>query len=329
MPLSSEHRISHCISGPLRRSPPLLTFWSVSWQSMVHLGSEALPLCLLPHQYLSHSFPFFCTDDLRLLFSEILFLQSLQSLSQVHFTARNYSLSGLKVDALEVHNAQYRPFKGVRCITKAGRFQVRCWNDDWGAYREECRKRRGRRKKTGKEEKGIGVNSFVQGKTVARYCGGLILAIEELRKEEKRWKVEQMESWRTEAGLWCDQVSHLNLNTWTSWTEYWALLHSIDAPVPFPPLFLLLSFSVCCSAITPFEPHSVYLSSYAGQSVTIWPSVFLLYWHGRRIHWTKLLFVVSVLFGTCSATIVYLPKASCNLELSAMLDDQCWVHGRR
>jgi len=34
--------------------------------------------------------------------------------------------SGLKVDSLAVHNERYKPYKGVRSLTKAGKFIVRC-----------------------------------------------------------------------------------------------------------------------------------------------------------------------------------------------------------
>jgi len=36
-----------------------------------------------------------------------------------------YAVSGLKVDSLAVHNERYKPYKGVRSVTKAGKFQVR------------------------------------------------------------------------------------------------------------------------------------------------------------------------------------------------------------
>jgi AP-3 complex subunit mu len=37
-----------------------------------------------------------------------------------------YAASGLKVDSLSLHTERYKPYKGVRSITRAGKFQVRC-----------------------------------------------------------------------------------------------------------------------------------------------------------------------------------------------------------
>lgn len=36
------------------------------------------------------------------------------------------ALSGLKVDGLAIRGVKYKPFKGVRSVTQAGKFQVRC-----------------------------------------------------------------------------------------------------------------------------------------------------------------------------------------------------------
>lgn len=44
---------------------------------------------------------------------------------EVAFKAINFSPSGLKVESLAVHNVSYKPYKGVRALTKAGRFQYR------------------------------------------------------------------------------------------------------------------------------------------------------------------------------------------------------------
>jgi len=41
------------------------------------------------------------------------------------FKIMMYAASGLKVDSLAVYNERYKPYKGVRSITKAGKFQVR------------------------------------------------------------------------------------------------------------------------------------------------------------------------------------------------------------
>jgi len=44
----------------------------------------------------------------------------------VEFKVTMLSVAGLKVDALTLHNEKYKPFKGVRNITKSGKFYVRC-----------------------------------------------------------------------------------------------------------------------------------------------------------------------------------------------------------
>eukprot|EP01114_Cavostelium_apophysatum_P011108 TRINITY_DN2529_c0_g1_i1.p1 TRINITY_DN2529_c0_g1~~TRINITY_DN2529_c0_g1_i1.p1 ORF type:complete len:416 (-),score=114.24 TRINITY_DN2529_c0_g1_i1:97-1344(-) len=44
---------------------------------------------------------------------------------QAEFKGTMLSITGLKVDTLSVHNEKYKPFKGVRNITKAGKFYVR------------------------------------------------------------------------------------------------------------------------------------------------------------------------------------------------------------
>jgi len=41
------------------------------------------------------------------------------------FKIQGVSVSGLAVDSLSLHNEKYKPYKGVRSIVKAGRFQVR------------------------------------------------------------------------------------------------------------------------------------------------------------------------------------------------------------
>ncbi|KAG0368445.1 AP-3 complex subunit mu-2 [Gamsiella multidivaricata] len=43
----------------------------------------------------------------------------------VEFVINSHSLSGLKVDVLKLFNESYKPYKGVRTMTKAGRYQVR------------------------------------------------------------------------------------------------------------------------------------------------------------------------------------------------------------
>ena len=44
----------------------------------------------------------------------------------VNFKIIMYSASGLKVAGLRVENEEHQPYKGVRSITHAGRFEVRC-----------------------------------------------------------------------------------------------------------------------------------------------------------------------------------------------------------
>lgn len=43
----------------------------------------------------------------------------------LEFLINSHSLSGLKVDVLKLFNESYKPYKGVRTMTKAGRYQVR------------------------------------------------------------------------------------------------------------------------------------------------------------------------------------------------------------
>ena len=43
----------------------------------------------------------------------------------VHFTINQLAVSGLKVNGLDMYGEKYKPFKGVKYITKAGRFQIR------------------------------------------------------------------------------------------------------------------------------------------------------------------------------------------------------------
>jgi len=44
---------------------------------------------------------------------------------RVEFQCKMYSASGLKVDGLAIRAVNYKPFKGVRSITKHGHFQIR------------------------------------------------------------------------------------------------------------------------------------------------------------------------------------------------------------
>jgi len=44
---------------------------------------------------------------------------------QAEFKLQMFAASGIKVDTLALHNEKYKPFKGVRSFTKAGKFHVR------------------------------------------------------------------------------------------------------------------------------------------------------------------------------------------------------------
>ena len=43
----------------------------------------------------------------------------------LQFCISQLAVSGLKVNRLDMYGEKYKPFKGVKYITKAGRFQVR------------------------------------------------------------------------------------------------------------------------------------------------------------------------------------------------------------
>lgn len=43
----------------------------------------------------------------------------------VKFRINQLAVSGLKVNRLDMYGEKYKPFKGVKYITRAGRFQVR------------------------------------------------------------------------------------------------------------------------------------------------------------------------------------------------------------
>jgi len=43
----------------------------------------------------------------------------------IDFRISMFSTSGLRVDSLTLHNEKYNPYKGVRSLTKAGKFQIR------------------------------------------------------------------------------------------------------------------------------------------------------------------------------------------------------------
>ena len=44
---------------------------------------------------------------------------------RVDFHVKMFAASGLKVDSLALHNESYKPFKGVKSFTRAGKFQIR------------------------------------------------------------------------------------------------------------------------------------------------------------------------------------------------------------
>ena len=43
----------------------------------------------------------------------------------LHFKVEQVAMSGLRVNRLDIFGEKYKPFKGVKYITKAGLFQVR------------------------------------------------------------------------------------------------------------------------------------------------------------------------------------------------------------
>lgn len=43
----------------------------------------------------------------------------------VQFQISQLAVSGLKVNRLDMYGEKYKPFKGVKYLTKAGKFQVR------------------------------------------------------------------------------------------------------------------------------------------------------------------------------------------------------------
>lgn len=44
----------------------------------------------------------------------------------VNFNAKSWNTSGLAVEGLNVTDVKYKPFRGVRTQTRAGKFHVRC-----------------------------------------------------------------------------------------------------------------------------------------------------------------------------------------------------------
>lgn len=43
----------------------------------------------------------------------------------IKFNVSQFAISGLKVNRLDMYGEKYKPFKGVKYLTKAGNFQVR------------------------------------------------------------------------------------------------------------------------------------------------------------------------------------------------------------
>jgi len=44
---------------------------------------------------------------------------------QVDFKITMFSASGIKVESLTLYTEKYKPYKGVRSVTKAGKYQIR------------------------------------------------------------------------------------------------------------------------------------------------------------------------------------------------------------
>jgi AP-3 complex subunit mu len=44
---------------------------------------------------------------------------------QMHWKVPQSSVSGLAISSLQLTNEKYKPYKGVRTVAKAGKFQVR------------------------------------------------------------------------------------------------------------------------------------------------------------------------------------------------------------
>lgn len=47
----------------------------------------------------------------------------------IQFKIQQLAISGLKVNRLDMYGEKYKPFKGVKYVTKAGKFQVRTWEE--------------------------------------------------------------------------------------------------------------------------------------------------------------------------------------------------------
>ncbi|KAI9203109.1 adaptor complex AP-3 domain-containing protein [Polychytrium aggregatum] len=77
----------------------------------------------IPKDFMSSGVPIF-TGELNCGPEHSEFL-SLTRTVCVEFKASMYSASGLKIDTLQLHHEDYTPFKGVRSMTRSGKFQIR------------------------------------------------------------------------------------------------------------------------------------------------------------------------------------------------------------
>ena len=64
-----------------------------------------------------------CSDYLLQLSDSVALIPPLDF--SVQFAISQLAVSGLKVNRLDMYGEKYKPFKGVKYLTKAGRFQVR------------------------------------------------------------------------------------------------------------------------------------------------------------------------------------------------------------
>jgi len=54
------------------------------------------------------------------------FNQDVKAIIKVMFEIKSYTSTGIKIDSLSVHNVKYKPFKGMRSLTRAASYVVRC-----------------------------------------------------------------------------------------------------------------------------------------------------------------------------------------------------------
>jgi AP-3 complex subunit mu len=45
---------------------------------------------------------------------------------QVQFKVPKETISGLRIENVNIVNEKYKPYKGMRSLTKAGNFEIRC-----------------------------------------------------------------------------------------------------------------------------------------------------------------------------------------------------------